>query len=84
MVLRGWFLRFGAKRRVQNVGFPAYPELMASNLNNNLPRCPKCNEPMRNVTVWPPQAQFVPWRTFTCDPCQVSVAYPPVGDNVDK
>ncbi len=57
---------------------------MADNPNNSLPRCPKCNEPMRNFTVWPKQEQFVPWRSFTCDPCHVSVAYPPVENNGDK
>jgi hypothetical protein len=46
--------------------------------SNNAPlRCPKCNEPMSVVTDPPHFAQFLPWRSFTCELCHVGLSYPP-------
>jgi hypothetical protein len=45
--------------------------------NGSLPRCPKCNEPMGLLKDSPQFAQFLPWRSFTCERCRNRLTYPP-------
>ncbi len=49
--------------------------------NNNLPRCPKCNEQMKPVEDAPQFAQFLLTRTFKCERCQIALNN---GDNDDQ
>jgi hypothetical protein len=54
---------------------------MLERSNNSPLRCPKCNRPMRVVEDPPHFAQFLPWRSFTCELCHIGLSYPPDEEN---
>jgi hypothetical protein len=49
---------------------------MLGRINKSRLRCPKCDSPMTLVTEPPHFAQFLPWRSFTCELCRISLSYP--------
>jgi len=39
---------------------------------------------MKPVEDAPRFAQFLPWRSFNCDRCQIALGYPPDEDEDDR